>query len=200
MAQDKKRKSARGCGASADGNNKADTGGQGALIEKRRKLLGGMVATGALGGASLGSAWKKPVVETVMLPAHAQTTTEPPDSGGCNATCSMQITQADLAGGDINVLGLAAITACCWTPDVGYEEVIAILISDGVTLTTDTMGLQDCSATVTAGVDPALSGCVLSATAIETNTFGLNPGDSITLRLTYGGACICSDVATLVDA
>jgi len=41
---------------------------------ERRKVLQGLVASGAIAGATLPNKWKKPIVDTVMLPAHAQTT------------------------------------------------------------------------------------------------------------------------------
>ena len=41
--------------------------------DKRRQLLQTLVASGAIAGSALPSQWRKPVVNSVILPAHAQT-------------------------------------------------------------------------------------------------------------------------------
>lgn len=53
----------------------------------RRRLLGTLVAGGAA-GAALPSQWKKPVIDAVMLPAHAQTTGVLVAAGGGTGTAS----------------------------------------------------------------------------------------------------------------
>lgn len=55
--------------------------------EARRRLLGTLVAGGAA-GAALPSQWKKPVIDAVMLPAHAQTTGVLVAAGGGTGTAS----------------------------------------------------------------------------------------------------------------
>ena len=63
-----------------DENNKTpeNTGASDAGIEKRktvrRLLTGGGIVTGA---GLTGGAWQKPVIDSVLLPAHGQTTAPP---------------------------------------------------------------------------------------------------------------------------
>ena len=68
--------------------------------ESRRKLLKSIAAgSGAIvAGKSLPENWAKPVVDSVMLPAHAQTsppTPTPPPPLGNLASASVTITQSD---------------------------------------------------------------------------------------------------------
>lgn len=58
---------------------------------RRRKIVVGTAASGAaaLIGHTLPGSWSRPVVESVILPAHAQTSVEAP-------SCSCQITSLDV--------------------------------------------------------------------------------------------------------
>jgi hypothetical protein len=80
----------------------------------RRKLLtalgaGGVVAT----QATLPGTWSKPVVETLMLPAHAQTTpTDASSTTGdepCNPDCVNRECGSDGCGGDCGACGTGQI-------------------------------------------------------------------------------------------
>ena len=85
--------------------------------EKRRKLLKSIAAgSGAIvAGKSLPDSWSKPVVDSVILPAHAQTSPAPPDSPAPPTSgltgifiTSEQITADSSAGGTVDL----AIAVC----------------------------------------------------------------------------------------
>lgn len=75
------------------------------VASSRRRLLR---AVGASGGATVGmvlaSRWQRPVVESVLLPAHAQTTSKPddndngndPDPGGCTISVAATVDHGDV--------------------------------------------------------------------------------------------------------
>lgn len=88
--------------------------------ERRRALVAAISAVGVSGATQLPKQWSRPVVDHVLLPAHAQTTTsttttsstsEPP----CEISCTSGIEQLhalDLSsdGTDYNYIGLSATT------------------------------------------------------------------------------------------
>ncbi len=59
-------------------------------METRRKIIKGVIGTGLISGA-LPQSWMKPVVNAVVLPAHAQTsgTTEHPTTGTVSGASSI---------------------------------------------------------------------------------------------------------------
>ncbi len=70
----------------------------------RRKLIkSAAIGTGALGAASVApSNWVKPVINSVAIPAHAQTTDDSASGGGGNTTPAPSTTQKKLIDTSIN--------------------------------------------------------------------------------------------------
>lgn len=74
----------------------------------RRKLLKSIAAgSGAIvAGKNLPESWSRPVVDSVMLPAHAQTSPQPPACSGCflvNQSISNRYTSGTFPEGTIEV-------------------------------------------------------------------------------------------------
>lgn len=184
--------------ASRERPEREATAASGSARVDRRKLLGAMVASGAISGAALPEKWRKPVVNSVILPAHAQTT-GPGPSAGCNAS----ILTAILSGTTLNVVAQGNINALCVQgahslfPTGGNGGFTCALISGGTTLHTDTSpGVDDCSSSITQAL---VSGCMVSCSVSVTSAdqAGIMDGSSITMRFSFGGTCVCSAVGTV---
>ncbi len=75
-------------------------------METRRKIIKGVIGTGLVSGA-LPNSWMKPVVNTVVLPAHAQTTetTTPAPVATITATASGPILTQSINEDSASILG-----------------------------------------------------------------------------------------------
>lgn len=93
----------------------------------RRKLLLGSAATG--GVAALPGSWKKPIIDTVLLPAHAETTSALPTNCEIAQSTGVHTTLVKLlvdTGLDSAVCGADEITV--WAPtDAAFEAIADIL-------------------------------------------------------------------------
>ncbi|MDH3376590.1 MAG: twin-arginine translocation signal domain-containing protein [Gammaproteobacteria bacterium] len=162
----------------------------------RRKALKTLAATGAVAGV-IPKKWATPVVDAMVLPAHAQTTCAP--LGSCTSGMSAVVTAAVvLGGGDLVVVGEADIPPGCRSnPSVSLS--CAILGCDGLIVGTDPdggtyqgsgFGTGDCTGTV--------GQCLVSCSVqVAAGSHSVVSGDSVTLRFNWGGVCICSGVGTV---
>ena len=91
----------------------------------RRKALKAIGVGGVLAG-TIPASWTKPVVKSVILPAHAQTSPAPPapdcsSSGPCTSGMNVNILTAALqGGGGLFVLGDSAIPGDCVPDDPDF--------------------------------------------------------------------------------
>lgn len=94
---------------------------------ERRKLLLGTAAAG--GAAALSGSWTKPVVDTVLLPAHAETTSALPTNCEIAQSTGVHTTLVQLlidTGLDSAVCGADEITV--WAPtDAAFEAISDII-------------------------------------------------------------------------
>ena len=165
----------------------------------RRKALKAIGASGVLAGTIPGS-WTKPLVESVVLPAHAQTS--PPsttctNSGPCTSGMNVNILAATLVGGgDLLVVGDTPIpVSCIVAPPEENSSVLCEVIDTGAVVGSDFRSTAggDCTE---AGATAA--GCFTSCSlVVPSANHTLVRGDCVTLRLTYNGNCVCSDVTTV---
>jgi hypothetical protein len=171
-------------------------------ISSKRNTLKTLVAGGALAGM-IPETWRRPMVNAIVLPSHAQTTVPPPkeppgcgDGGSCTSGMNVNIISAELLpDGDLFVLGDGHIPADCVTVTGVFPRfVCALLDSDGLIQSeTFTSAGGDCfddTATV--------SGCLVSCSIlIASASHSVEGGDCITLRFRFTGDCVCSAVTTV---
>lgn len=180
----------------------------------RRKAVQTIGASGVLAGTIPGN-WTKPVVEAIILPAHAKTSIAsapeavPPgcsSSGPCSSGMDVNILTAVVTdGGDLFVLGDIQIPAyaaaqSCYpgttsSTSMASTSVVCDVIDNGVVIGSEDRSIAgvDAGASCDAGV-----GCLISCSVVvpsSDNTLG--SGDCVTLRLTFNGACVCSGVTTV---
>ena len=168
----------------------------------RRKVLKAIGVGGVLAG-TIPSSWTKPVVKSVILPAHAQTSQPEPEpecdfGGPCTTGMNVNIITAALqGGGGLYVLGDSAIPGCC-VPDSNPEDnqgLLCEVIDNGSTIASElrpTAGGDCLDANATA------DGCFVSCSVfVPPNDNTLANGDSVTLKLTFNGNCVCSGVTTV---
>ena len=81
-------------------------------VASRRKLLKGVIAGGAFGGAAtLPASWKRPVIGSSVLPAHATATTEPFASTGVVGRTVISVTEQSFENFVSNVMSAVVPTA-----------------------------------------------------------------------------------------
>jgi len=115
------------------------------LGDSRRKLLKSIAAgSGAIvAGKSMPNSWSKPVVDSVVLPAHAETTTLPPTPcSGCFDYfvdgSSVKYTQGTYPAGAIEVYFESP--DCSGTPDYVVKAVEADSLAEAETLYAEAYG------------------------------------------------------------
>ena len=170
----------------------------------RRKALKTIGVGGVLAG-SIPSSWTKPVVKSVILPAHAQTSQPEPEcssSGPCSSGMNVSILAAVVTGGGaLRVVGDVVMPAygsnpSCYpgttdTTSMASTSVLCEVIDNGVVL--DSGGRDSAGFDCSAG-----AGCLLSCSVlVGSGNNTLASGDCVTLRMTFNGTCVCSDVATV---
>lgn len=171
----------------------------------RRKTLKTLLAGGAIAG--IPTQWGKPVVDSVVLPVHAQSTPGPGPCGGSGGPCTsgmnVNILFAELVGGDLIVVGDTQIPAdegCglgpsdeppTWTE----PQLICALLDNNGLIASETFdsaggGCNDDSATAV--------GCLVSCSvSLGSGEHSVSSGDCITLRFIFAGGCVCSEVTTV---
>lgn len=162
----------------------------------RRKALKAIGVGGVLAGTIPGS-WTKPVVKSIVLPAHAQTSGCGP-LGPCTSGMNVSILSAvRTGGGDLIVIGDTPVPGNCLTADSSDGPMLCeVLDCNGDVLPSNgnrTIAGGDCS------VDGAsVTGCLVSCSVfISAGNNTLASGDDVTLRLTFNGVCVCSGVSTV---
>jgi hypothetical protein len=148
----------------------------------RRKLLKSLAAGGTV-AAVTPSKWIKPVVESTVLPAHAQAS----PVIACNATVLMSMFETGFGVGGSSVYvevdaGAAGDLGCA--PAGG--DVMATLLFGATTLAGETV------ATNCAG-----AACLTSVSLFAYTTLIPPSGGDVTVRFTFPGNCTCSEVVTL---
>ena len=164
---------------------------QSSVTVSRRKALSAMVATGAVAGLALPEKWKKPVVNAVVLPAHAQ--------ASLGSSFDILASYISSTNGHLYVLAQGNLTPACVQaagdpPPDDYSDFQHALIHNGTTLQFEfSAAPQDCTSP-----SALISGCIISASVvINSAAHSVTQGDTITMRFEYGGTCITSVVATV---
>lgn len=145
----------------------------------RRRLLQKLVASGAV-AAVLPSKWTKPIVESVVVPAHAQAS----PVAACNAIIQDSMFEGPFDQTSVYIEIDAASVADNACGQGG--DVIAEILFGGTPLAGDTVG-STCNGTV----------CVTSISLfVYTDQVGL-AGGQFTVRFTWPGNCVCTQDITL---
>ncbi len=167
----------------------------------RRRALKALVAGGVISG--IPATWRKPVVDSVVLPANAQLSPPPPpptcgDGGPCTPGMNVNILFAELVGEDLIVVGDTQIPpgqGCGLGAEFSPPQLIcALLDSNGLiasrTFSSYGNGCNDASATVV--------GCLVSCSVeVTSGSHSVTAGDCVTLRFIFSGGCVCSGVTTV---
>lgn len=178
---------------SSDGTN--------STAKSRRRALNALVASGAIAGFALPNNWKKPVVNAVILPAHAQTSPGGGGGGGRRPSegCALSINAAVLDGssGALLVLALGSISAGCVQNADSRAGLDCFVITGGTTLPLAdgdaSAGQFGCSDSIA-----LVSGCIVSCSVqVSATDHNLGPTDTVTIRFEFGGACVCTASATV---
>lgn len=95
-----------------------------ATVSRRRALLGAISAAGVAGATQLPQQWSRPVVDNVILPAHAQLSPAGTQTVTCNVTCTdgfaYEYESISSSTSFVNFLGSAYLfTACVSQPEGG---------------------------------------------------------------------------------
>jgi len=137
--------------------------------DPRRKVLKALVAGSAVTTSPI---WVKPVVNSVLLPAHAQTSTTPGDAGAGGG--------ADGGGGDdVTLLPAASASA---TPDEGVTVVINDAEAGESVVVTAVVAGREASVTVKAD-DAGRAAATISREAIKAAAGrDLNAGETIQIK------------------
>ena len=160
--------------------------------KSRRKALGTLVASGALAGVALPNKWKTPMINSVVLPAHAGV------SGDCSSPACTNVS-VDTAvinpNGNLFVFGMGTINACC-VQAASSPALDCALLSGGTTI-----GFEESAGTFDCASSSALvSGCIVSCSVVvSSGSHSISSGNTVTLRFDFGGACVCSETATVVQ-
>ncbi|MFW2438968.1 MAG: hypothetical protein ACN4GR_06310 [Arenicellales bacterium] len=131
--------------------------------ESRRKLLKSIAAgSGAIvAGKSLPESWSKPVVDSVILPAHAQTSQVTPPSGSYNQTQSVphSFTVTKILNVDFDVTGFTptgdGTLTLTLTDDFSFTTEFVTISVDGAVIGTmfqNTGNPTDCSVSGPEGI------------------------------------------------
>ncbi|GMR05679.1 MAG: hypothetical protein BMS9Abin25_0254 [Gammaproteobacteria bacterium] len=163
----------------------------------RRKALKAIGVGGVLAGTIPGS-WTKPIVKSVVLPAHAQTSAPVACGSGSCTTPGMSVnilSAVVTGGGDLFVLGDAQIpggASGCFPNN--STSVACEVIDNGSVLGVE----QNSSAGGNCSVG-SINGCLVSCSVVvPSGNNTLVSGDCVTLRVTFNGVCVCSSVTTVV--
>ena len=166
--------------------------------DSRRKLLKSIAAgSGAIvAGKSLPESWSRPVVDSVMLPAHAQT----------SPGCSTEYAGSYRVTGPGDVTG--TITRCDdvtsdWNPpifiDIGADCSVSVSFTGNRPLTgTGTLTGRTFSVAVSRTEDCGASAGANDATGIVSGNIDFD-GDRITGDATFGGGCDCNTAPARPD-
>ena len=161
---------------------------------QRRKALKTIGVTGVLAG-TVPATWSTPVVKSVLLPAHAQTSEpQPCQAGDCSPLCmNVNLLSAVVeTSGALFVLGETQIAGGseCFVDD--SKSIVCEVIDNGTVIDSDDRtSAGSCS---TGSID----GCLVSCSMLVPDTsHTLQSGDLVTLRVTFNGICVCSDVTTV---
>jgi len=142
----------------------------------RRKLLVAVAGTGA--AASVMTEWSKPVLKSLVLPAHAQTTGEE-EPGGTDAQMVMQYTYGDVGTSSFSLsVSMSILNDDCQTNE---GDIKMTVIHEGKNIGTCTQGQSYDSWS-----------CCMSA-----NASGLAEGDPITLNMEFDNGCVASVLSNL---
>ncbi len=185
-------------GGKIDTNSLADNK---ASSDGRRTALKVLTASGVVAGATVPISWKKPLVEGVVLPAHAQTTGC--GTGNCNAGSATILAAEVLGSGALFVLGEYDAPPSCLVvtqaTQVATESqsLVCHLISEGTTIGAESKSTAgNCT-----GASAIADGCLVSCSVVvDAGSHGITPGDCVTMRFTFGGSCVCSAVTTVSGA
>lgn len=168
-------------------DDQSSSGEKGA--SSKRKLLKSLVAGGTI-AATLPAKWTTPLVESVMAPAHAGVSPDPPADCGTPSCAdgSVSILMAVLANDDdLLVAGDYNVPSGC--KESNSASLLCEAIDEGSVIGSafrPTVG-QSCA-----------SGCLVSCSVeIDSSSHSLGIGDCVTMRFTFDGNCTCSAVATI---
>lgn len=183
-------------------NKKEDKAATERETPARRKIMKSLAAGGAV-VATLPAKWTTPLVDSVVVPAHAGSSPAdgcgPPCGSGSSsggASCSITAALIDGGSGALIVVGEATAPADCkgtgsYGPPVECE-LIHCGNQIGSNFTSNAGGL--CT------FDPQSPNvdCIVSC-SVEVDSSGHEAaaGDCVTLRFTIGGSCTCSAVDTI---
>jgi len=173
----------------------------------RRKLIKSLAAGGAM-AVAIPNKWTSPIVDSVVVPAHAVTSVVTvnscgaPGSGSSNTSgLTANVTAATLlGGGELVVVGEADVPDTCWIGVGGSDEDRGL-----------TCELVDCNRTVLASEDQDTFGdiggdgcsaagqvCMVSCSVeMASGTHSIVSGDAITLRFRFLGGCLVSAVSAV---
>lgn len=173
------------------------------LVETRRKTLKAILASGAVAGVALPDSWKKPLVDAVILPAHAQASPEEEEESSSDSPKAKQswniAARKNADTGTLRAFGMGTLNAACVQkagdpPPDEYTDFMVSWFKGSTLLDTDTQAPQDCTQAVA-----LVSGCVLSV-SLALTTSDVDVGDQITMRAVYGGSCVSTVVVTVGSA
>jgi hypothetical protein len=201
----KKQHSGRADGSARNVDDSANRAAGGRDELPRRRTLKAVLAGGAV--VSAPAAWQKPVVDSVLMPTHAQSspTEGPCGSGGpCTNNMTANILFAELVGGDLIVVGDAQIPpneGCGFgdpaePPTWTEPQLVCEVISDGNLIADETF--QTANDPCGFGTAAVTEGCMVSCSvSVGEASHDLAEGDCVTLRFNFAGGCVCSDVTTV---
>ncbi len=144
----------------------------------RRKLLVAVAGTGA--AASVMTEWSKPVLKSLVLPAHAQTTGDT-ESESTDAQVALQYVYGDVSTSSFSLsVSMHILNTDCHTND---GDIKMTVIHDGSSIGTCVQGQSYDSWS-----------CCMSA-----NVGGLAEGDPITLNMEFDNGCVAQIYSTIQD-
>ena len=180
------------------------------VVKARRNILKSVAAGGTM-VAAMPAKWSTPIVDSVVVPAHAATTGpgEPPVVGRCPpagsgssdpASFTANITAAVVAGnGTLVVVGEADVPGSCRPVDGGARPLECDLIDcEGVTLGQN-QNPTFADITSPSVCDQQGGTCIISCSVeVAAGSHSVVSGESVTLRFTLPfGGCIASAVTTV---
>ena len=150
----------------------------------RRAALGTLIA----GGVVLPQQWKKPVIDSVVMPGHAVT----------SGTCSATVMYATLdEGGTLRVTAEASMSPGCVIPTSSGDSLSCEIIHEGSVIGDR---FQTASGGECGDASAPTEGCMVSCSvAVGSANHSAMDSESVTMRFTYGGRCVCTAVGTITD-